>query len=591
MADGGYPGDTQFAGLVEAATAAADQETHWSNSGEAINTEPQTSYEVYGAHNTLDGAHVSSQTGQYNDAYSSESVGVSNRKRKRDTRSTADHHEGPDASDVNSYHPQNPVPRPTIAALSAAAMFRQPLASTKKFTRPPIGKLYSSLELSPENFLHLQSAAKVYMLDEDHPERRDTIGQRGRGDTDLVKLKLWNFVKEFLDDMGNGLRYFGEHVPGVEGHPGRTMFWPQDAEQIIKACVPVLRRMVTNERQRQYALEARKVGNDVQEPQTEDDTRNAQSPTLQSTAHQTMSRTMAVVLEIPDLLNDSCTPGPQEAADWYEDHARQSSFPVGLLLSTLDEGDSRILTANLDGHYRIFHDGKASICTGDCEAQTIERLLLWEKLFTSEDTPEGHVRRAQTRGLMIQLVDYFKGSSLVQGLQGNDKVGLHLERGTADRTLASDSNRSVNTKRQTRSAKTTEARPASSVTTKALAGGLKLQISLVSTPLTATSASVDSVKRLIAPFTVSAASVPNLQILSMKVEEQYGMDLRQLSCLDAGTPERQDTSGSESTRFNVRVWLPDGLVRVRDDGEWTVALLSAEMVEWMDGEVKILVCL
>jgi hypothetical protein len=34
--------------------------------------------------------------------------------------------------------------------------------------------MFSSLEISPENFLHLQAAAKNYMLDDEHPERRDS---------------------------------------------------------------------------------------------------------------------------------------------------------------------------------------------------------------------------------------------------------------------------------------------------------------------------------------------------------------------------------------------------------------------------------
>ena len=38
----------------------------------------------------------------------------------------------------------------------------------------------------------------------------------------------------------------------------------------------------------------------------------------------------------------------------------------------------------------------------------------------------------------------------------------------------------------------------------------------------------------------------------------------------------------------VNVWLSDGLVEVKDDGEWMVALLAAEKVEWMDGEVRVL---
>jgi hypothetical protein len=39
----------------------------------------------------------------------------------------------------------------------------------------------------------------------------------------------------------------------------------------------------------------------------------------------------------------------------------------------------------------------------------------------------------------------------------------------------------------------------------------------------------------------------------------------------------------------VKVWLTDGLVTVAEDGEWMVALLSAGVVDWMDGEVRVLI--
>lgn len=142
---------------------------------------------------------------------------------------------------------------------SATALFRSPSASSNKYTRPPMSKLFTSLELSPENFLHLQAAAKAYMLDPDHPERSDCVGQRGKGDSELVKMRLWKCVATFLDVEGNGQLHFGEEVLGEEGAT-RSMIWPQDRSKIIGAVIPLLRRMVTNERQRQYAVETRKGG-------------------------------------------------------------------------------------------------------------------------------------------------------------------------------------------------------------------------------------------------------------------------------------------------------------------------------------------
>ncbi|KAI9798376.1 MAG: hypothetical protein M1835_000039 [Candelina submexicana] len=140
---------------------------------------------------------------------------------------------------------------------SAAALFRRPSASSKKYTRPPMSKLFTSLELSPENFLHLQAAAKSYMLNEAYPERQDCVGNRGKGDTDMVKLRLYNCVREFLEVEGYGDKYFGKDAVN-EGIGDRRFSWPSHKNKVIALVTPLLRRMVTNERQRQYAIETRK---------------------------------------------------------------------------------------------------------------------------------------------------------------------------------------------------------------------------------------------------------------------------------------------------------------------------------------------
>lgn len=159
---------------------------------------------------------------------------------------------------------------------SAAALFRRSSEKTsRKYTRPPMSKLFISLQLSPENFLQLQALAKSYMLDMSHPERQNCVGNRGKGDTDMVKLRLFNCVRDFLND-GVGEQFFGEHVEkpgkrdtieaaralGEEKTPdvGERLTWPRDGNKIISLVTPLMRRMVTNERQRQYAIETRKGG-------------------------------------------------------------------------------------------------------------------------------------------------------------------------------------------------------------------------------------------------------------------------------------------------------------------------------------------
>jgi len=85
-------------------------------------------------------------------------------------------------------------------------------------------KLFTSLELTPEQFLHLQAGAKSYMLDKDHPERSDCVGNKGRADTTMTKLKLFGCVEAFLQDEGWGDRCFGVNAPGAEN---RKLKWPQ----------------------------------------------------------------------------------------------------------------------------------------------------------------------------------------------------------------------------------------------------------------------------------------------------------------------------------------------------------------------------
>ncbi|PSN63188.1 hypothetical protein BS50DRAFT_576978 [Corynespora cassiicola Philippines] len=167
---------------------------------------------------------------------------------------------------------------------SAAALFRRSSKeTTRKYTRPPMSKLFMSLQLTPENFLHLQAQAKSYMLDPAHPERQHCVGNRGKGDTDMVKLRLFNCVREFLED-GVGERFFGEHVEkpgekeadeaaqalGEEKVPSEgKLVWPRDGNKIIGLVTPLLRRMVTNERQRMYAIETRKGGTKKKESSVE----------------------------------------------------------------------------------------------------------------------------------------------------------------------------------------------------------------------------------------------------------------------------------------------------------------------------------
>lgn len=204
---------------------------------------------------------------------------------------------------------------------SAAALFRRTSSlTTRKYTRPPMSKLFMSLNITPENFIALQALAKAYMLSPAHPERQSCVGNRGKGDTDMVKLRLFNCVRDFLADSGVGEQFFGEHIEkpgekesseaaaalGEEAGRGEKLVWPRDGNKIITLVTPLMRRMVTNERQRLYAIDTRKGGkktekeDSVEAPTTPRTPANdvdqhaytALDPTLQRSRPQTSSPSM-----------------------------------------------------------------------------------------------------------------------------------------------------------------------------------------------------------------------------------------------------------------------------------------------------------
>ena len=210
-------GDEQFAGLLEAVTSAVGEEQ------QQRQDEEEEEEEAHSANNSGPGRMH---------------LGKGARKRRRGSNgphaTSGDNRMGFVEEEDNSKFEIREFPPPLIqpdaraaGVHSSAALFRRPSSSSsgKKRTRPPMSKLFSSLELSPENFLHLQAAAKMYMLDENHPERLDCVGNRGRADRDMVKLRLYNCVKSFLEDEGHGQNYFGRQTGG------RRLMWPEQKHE------------------------------------------------------------------------------------------------------------------------------------------------------------------------------------------------------------------------------------------------------------------------------------------------------------------------------------------------------------------------
>jgi hypothetical protein len=364
MANTEYPDDIPFAGLVEAATAAADEQTRTSS-------------------------------------------GLRKRKRTDDD----------DESPIDPAITNNETSANFNLQNSAAVLFREPSSKSKKYSRPPLGKVYTSLELAPENFLKLQAAGKDFMLDPSHPERRDVVGHRRQsGGTDVAKLKLWNCVEEFLRDVGHGERFFGRGAgEGIPGAPERAMFWPEDSQKIIRACMPLMRKMVTNERQRIYAAETRK---------------------------------------------------PRESKDAGE----EQTLPEGQMNQNM-----------LEPTFGQENDSATSIP----EPTNIQP--------TSMRTPPSTSAPAGSVVLFINLM----------ALDGTEH------------------------------------------------------------------------RRIIPRFSLSPEAAANLNSLRTEIKKRAKRTNR--------------LSAKDVDRASIKVWMPDGLVQINDDGEWMVALLSADAVEWMDGEIRVLV--
>lgn len=374
MTDSSYPDDIQFAGLVQAATAAADEQTRVSS--------------ALGKRRRLD-----------------------DEEHLDDSHHVLDDTEG--MEEMNNPQLQN----------SAAVLFREPSEKSRKYSRPPLGKVFSSLELAPETFLRLQSAAKDFMLSPDHPERRDVVGHKKHsGAPDVAKLKLWTCVEDFLLTHGNGEKFFGLHAgDGIPGTPPRTMFWPEDSQRIVRLCMPVMRKMITNERQRIYAAETRK-----------------QTPIKES--------------------------------------------PYA----------ERKLEENIDGlDTPIVPDSVSDVQSNSTPPKRIDVAAAAKESKTKLQSPT---------------------------LEGS--VTLHV-------------NVVVNQ------------------------GG--------------------TYKRIIPRFSMTSSRTTNLSTLHDEVRRRCQSE----SISPELMPRLHDPQ--------VKVWLPDGLVRVNNDGEWMVALLSVGMVEWMDEEIRILV--
>ena len=395
------------------------------------------------------------------------------------------------------------------------------------------------------------------MLDENHPERRDCVGQRGKSDSDMVKLKLWHCVQEFLDQKGNGERFFGADATKAVAEEGaRTMSWPEDAQHIIKTCVPLMRRMVTNERQRKYAVKSRKSGSETKaEGHGHGGRQSRTSPARATIAESDNPSTFT--REKVDIFGDRLIPDAPEASEWfnvYNDDGSldrifiKSGFPPVLFLP---------LIANIDGHCRLFHGSSGPQCTDSCKHRLIGRLLgltIYQQSAPVRDPFETIGELFNVVLTHLIRINYWQSTAIPGAMTSASKT-------TTSARHASNANRAT---------------PRKGTAPSDVGGGAQGQGRGQESALRLLVYLVRQDKCLLPFFDVPSSKCPDIEALRMQVEEHYGL------------ATLQEKGVASLLEAKLKVWLPDGLVRVEDDGQWMVALLSADSVEWMGGQIRVL---
>lgn len=102
---------------------------------------------------------------------------------------------------------------------------------------------------------------------------------------------------------------------------------------------------------------------------------------------------------------------------------------------------------------------------------------------------------------------------------------------------------------------------------------------------------VQNGKRILPRLDVPADQCPDLETAKQLINRRFAGQLPEHSSV----PDFDSSTGSWTSSSNTaggwrfKVWLPEGLVPVQNDGEWTIAQLSAGTVDWMDGDLRVVV--
>ncbi|KAF7716814.1 Uncharacterized protein PECH_006823 [Penicillium ucsense] len=639
--------DNQLAGLVEAATAAAGQDVspHWAAAvataaGEASHHQLDTygsdmhlGDESFNETNFAGGLsnarHLRVQNDHAQGPGLSRAVskkrkrnednldpalagaGMSGSQQQQQVHQPTQHSHQPYSSGnfiVRPVPPQALADARSVGVHSAAALFRQP-SENKKYTRPPMSKLFTSLELSPENFLHLQAAAKAFMLNDEYPERRDCVGQRGKGDIEMVKLRLWNCVRQFLDDEGNGERFFGENVVN-EGLGPREFVWPRDQQKIILLVIPLLRRMVTNERQRQYAVETRKGGGgderrrrktseNLQEissipsnpaqfaPEQQLQHLHAQAQPMHSAhaapplngptpanqgAQDQIESGQIMDVGLNDLLLDGYTVDWNDMARSYDMYNQNYELDNLWSVSGLDQPEWRGLVAAVDSHYQVVHRGDFD-CPPACEDANISRIVHADAT-ANLSWRVGGARNPPARDAFVNGITRDVSRVIRESLasRNGDHSATQLSAGPDQHFHTQPSFVASN-----------EVKPNGATALPPSHHASHTQITLHINVL-------HRGKRILPRLDLPAGQCPNVDMIKESVIRRYHNQIPGLPVLqgaDGFDQQVRDMAGAVS--WSVKALLSDGLVSIQSEKDWAFALLSVDTVDWMDGDLKILI--
>lgn len=96
-------------------------------------------------------------------------------------------------------------------------------------------------------------------------------------------------------------------------------------------------------------------------------------------------------------------------------------------------------------------------------------------------------------------------------------------------------------------------------------------------------------KRTLPPCDLPASQCPDLTNARQLLSRKYAGQIPGIPSDPDSISDPTNNAWNVSMGWRFRVWLPEGLISIEHDSDWTLALLAAEKVEWLDGQLKVLV--